>query len=162
MAVRPVEQQKIKRYGAPVVRSQWATPDTPPDFFAPDQNAPMDIRESAVDKRALPTVSVDPTKESDPLAYSGAVPLPGAATPATPALTGLTSSGIAYDEGAYGPWHYYATEAGKKELAESRLPKSDLTYRRDVLGKMRRLPSGYMGIPDAWEKAKALERSRRG
>lgn len=126
-----------------------------------DDVIPMDgMRESAVEKRMLPTVSSYPTKKSDPLAYSGAVPLPGSAAPAAlgddkSTWTGLTKSGISYDEGAYGPWHHYATEAGKKELAESRLPESDLIFRRDVLGKMRGLPTGYMGSPDDYEKRKA-------
>tara|TARA_R110000824_G_scaffold400351_1_gene607713 strand:- start:1809 stop:2282 length:474 start_codon:yes stop_codon:yes gene_type:complete len=154
----------IRRFGAPVIKAQWATPDAPTDFDMPmDPNISIDgMRESAMEKRALPAVSSDPTKKSDPLAYSGAVPLPGAA--AAPALTGLTSSGIAYDEGAYGPWHYYHSAAGQKDIADAPGRGVNIHTINNLkrLAKMRTLPSGVMGIPDDWEKAKALERSRRG
>jgi hypothetical protein len=119
------------------------------------------MRESAIEKRMPPPVSSYPTKKSDPLAYSGAVPLPGAAAPAAPeddksTWTGLTKSGIRYDESAYGPWHFYHTEAGKKRLREAvMLPEHIRTHRRDVMGSYRGLPTGYMGSPDDYEKAKA-------
>ena len=148
-----------RRFAAPVIKSQWATPDTA--FTPPDPNVSMDgMRESAIEKRMLPTVSSYPTKKSDPLAYSGAVPLPGAAAPAAPeddksTWTGLTKSGIRYDESLYGPWHFFHTEAGKKSIRESAWPEHIRTHYRDVMGSSRGLPTGYMGSPDDYEKAKA-------
>ena len=156
-------RDKIRRFAAPVIRARWATPDTA--FTPPIPDVSMDgMRESAIEKRMLPTVSSYPTKKSDPLAYSGAVPLPGAAAPAASKVdkskwTGLTSSGIPYDESLYGPWHHYATPAGKEELKKSfRLPKAEGIHRRDVMGRSRVLPTGYYGSPDFYERTARAER----
>lgn len=140
-----------------------------PDTFTPE--APNPFSMSFGDEITPMGGPFDPMAamlpSSEPVSPIGSPPAPTTGVPKLTVpkevdkstWTGLTSSGIPYDESLYGEWHHYATPAGKEELKKAfSLSKGEGLHRRDVLGRTRVLPTGYWGSPDFYERIEAADR----